>query len=277
MSTLKESLQSKAMRVRILQMAMSGSTAHLACALSIIDIIVALYSRVLRLGNSITIPHSSESDYLIVSKGHGAMALYAVFEHFQWIEKRAIDNYFQDGSALHGLVEAKLPGFEVCSGSLGHGFPIAVGMAFGLKRRNSSRRVFCIVGDGEMNEGTIWESLLFASHHELSNLTMIVDANGFQAMGRVDEILQIEPLSEKIASFGWNVRECDGHSQSDFVSKLSFPSKPARPSAVIARTIKGKGVSFMESDNQWHYRRLTPELYQLAVSEVLNSREEADA
>ena len=253
------------LRKRILEIAHSGSSVHVGCAFSIVEIICTLFSKVLKFDPSKG-PDQADRDYLILSKGHGVMTLYVAHEALGWIQTKDLNQYFKDGSLFHGLVEAKTPGMEVCSGSLGHGLPIAVGMALGLKRKKSQRRVFVIVGDGEMNEGTMWEALLFAGHHQLDNLTVIVDANGFQAMGKIQEVLNMEPFTAKFQSFGWDAVECDGHSLGQLEQVLRIQSD--RPRAVIARTQKGKGVSFMENNNEWHYRRLTPELLQKALVEV---------
>ncbi len=196
------------------------------------------------------------------------MALYACFAEIGWLEQEHFDRYFSDGSLLHGLGEAKIPGIEACGGSLGHGLPIAIGMAFGLKRTNSPRKVFCIVGDGEINEGTIWEGILFAAHHKLNNFTVIIDANGFQAMGDVSSIINLEPIIGKFESFGFRAVECNGHDVVQLEKCLEEHGNDQRPLAIVARTVKGKGVSFMENNNQWHYLRLNPQTLERAINEL---------
>jgi transketolase len=157
----------------------------------------------------------------------------------------------------------------VTSGSLGHGLPIATGIAFGLKRLGSDRRVYCIVGDGEMNEGPMWEALLFAAHQRLDNLTVIVDANKYQAMGRTEDVLGLEPLASKFEAFGFTARECNGHDMDALATSLSeIMRSAARPAALVARTTKGHGVSFMADDNRWHYTRLTRQDYVNAIAEL---------
>ena len=210
---------------------------------------------------------NSNRDHLILSKGHGVMAMYAAQEKLGWLDRKDLENYFADGSRLHGLCESKIPGCEVTSGSLGHGLPIATGIAFGHQRRGLDHKVYCIVGDGEMDEGTMWESLLFAGQHKLTNLTIIVDANGFQAMGETEKILSLEPLKAKFESFGFTAIECDGHSLSVLHNAFVAPHL-GQPRAIIARTIKGKGISFMENDNSWHYLRLTDVLLEQALKEL---------
>ncbi|HTB34274.1 MAG TPA: thiamine pyrophosphate-dependent enzyme, partial [bacterium] len=169
------------------------------------------------------------------------------------------------GTVLHGLAESKVPGLEATTGSLGHGLAVAAGMAFALKRQGrAAAKVVCVVGDGEMNEGPNWEALLFAAHHRLDNLTLVVDANEFQAMGTTAEILNLEPLPQKLASFGFQSVDCDGHDQEALHAALSAPGHGA-PKAIVARTIKGKGVAFMERDNRWHYTRMEAADYELAL------------
>jgi transketolase len=263
-------LEPTQLRKHILHMAYAGNSVHIGCAFSIVEILAALYTSVLHIDP--TDPLNSQRDVMVLSKGHGVMAAYAVHREIGWLEQKHLDEYFSDGSLLHGLCESKIPGLEVCSGSLGHGLPIAVGQALGLKRldqQNSRKRnVYCIVGDGEMNEGPMWESLLFAAHHKLENFTVIVDANGFQAMGSIPSVLNLEPLAEKFTAFGFDTIECDGHNLSELRTVLTREAKSHAPKAIVARTIKGKGVSFMENNNDWHYSRLTPELRELALREV---------
>ena len=265
-------LSPSTLRRLVLEMAYAGKTVHIACAFSLIEIISTLYSQVLRYRADDA--RWTERDYLVLSKGHGVMALYAAFHQIGWLPREAIDQYFTDASILHGLSESHVPGLEATTGSLGHGLPIATGVALGFKRLSKSdpKRVFCIVGDGEMNEGSMWEAVLFAAHHRLSNLTVVVDANGFQAMGRTEEVLGLEPFVKKFRAFGWDAVECDGHSVSALAREFEKATGPQterqRPRAIIARTIKGKGVSFMEDDNRWHYTRLDEELFKRAVAEV---------
>ena len=248
-------------------MAYRGQSVHVACAFSIIEICAVLYGRFLRYDPRA--PAWPDRDYLILSKGHGVMAMYACFYEMGWLRDADLDNYFKDGTNLRGLCESDVPGCEVTSGSLGHGLPIACGIAFGLKRKGSDRRVYCIVGDGEMNEGPMWEALLFAAHQKLDNLVVIVDANQFQAMGRTEEVLGLEPLPAKFEAFGCRTLECDGHDPAAIdiaLATLNIPS--GKPGALVARTLKGHGVSFMAGDNRWHYTRLDDEVYARAVAEL---------
>jgi transketolase len=251
-------------------MAFQGNSVHVGCAFSIVEIITTLFSNFLRV--NLGDPSDPRRDYFILSKGHGVMAVYACFKELGWIPSEAFEQYFSDGSLLSGLCESKIPGLEVSSGSLGHGLPIAVGVALGLSKLNAmnDQKVYCIVGDGEMNEGTVWEGLLFASNHGLRNLTVIVDCNGFQAMGRTCEIMNLQPLRDKLEAFGFVTQECDGHDGVEMTKILGeFNENDShKPKCLIARTIKGKGISFMENNNQWHYLRLTPETLSKALQEI---------
>ena len=261
-------LDPSALRRHILQMARHGRSAHLGCALSIVEVCAVLYGEVMRYDRSD--PAAAERDVLVLSKGHGVMALYACFRELGWVSDEEICHYLGNGTRLRGASEVHVPGCEVTSGSLGHGLPVAVGMAFGLQRRQTDRRVWCIVGDGEMNEGSMWEAMLFAAHRRLSNLTVIVDANGFQAMGQTEEVLRLEPLASKFAAFGFDTVECDGHDVSAIARALRREEDgQTGPRAVIARTVKGHGVSFMAADNRWHYTRLSDDALAAALEELL--------
>jgi len=251
-------------------MAYSGQSVHIACAFSLIEIFSALYGKVLKYNHQD--PRDPERDYLVLSKGHGVMAQYACFYELGWIDDEAIKKYFADGTALHGLSESHIPGCEVTSGSLGHGLPIGVGIAKGLQLQGKNKqKVYTIVGDGELNEGSIWEALLFAAHHRLKNFYVIVDANAFQAMGKISEILNMESLVDKFTAFGFETMECDGHDLDEIIRRLQNFSSD-RPKALIARTVKGKGLSFMEGDNQWHYTRLDERTFALANEELSSAQ-----
>ena len=257
----------RVLRRHIVSMAHAGRSAHLGCALSLVEICAVLFGEVMRYDRSD--PLSPERDLLVLSKGHGVMALYACFRDLGWMVDEDVRTYLAHGTRLRGVSEADIPGCEVSGGSLGHGLPVAVGMAFGLLRRQSKRRVWCIVGDGEMNEGSMWEAMLFASHQRLGNLTVIVDANGFQAMGNTEEVLRLEPLAAKFAAFGFATVECDGHDIPAITAALHGGGDgQGRPRAVIARTVKGHGISFMAADNRWHYTRLTADTLAAALEEL---------
>ncbi len=253
------------MRRTVLEMAYAGSTVHIACAFSIIELLTVLYRNHLRYpGND---PYAEGRDYLVLSKGHGVMAQYACMLELGWLDHSQIEGYFQDGSDLKGLSDSRVAGLEVTSGSLGHGFSVGVGIALGLKRKGTDQKVYAIVGDGEVNEGPIWEGSLVAAHHRLDNLMLIVDKNGFQAMGTTDDVLALGDLSAKFKSFGFETLEVDGHDElsiDDAIHHLWITGQ-GKPKALIAQTIKGKGVPFMESQNRWHYTRLDPQTFDDAL------------
>jgi transketolase len=256
------------LRKTVLRMAFSGSTVHVGCAFSIIEILAVLYRQHLRYPNND--PQALERDYLVLSKGHGVMAQYACLYEKGWLTQLDIENYFKDGSTLKGLSDAHVVGCEVTSGSLGHGLSVGVGMALAAKLNKSDQCCYAIVGDGEMNEGTMWEALLFSTHQALDNLFVIVDENGFQAMGTTSEVLQLGSLKDKFSAFGFEAVSVDGHDEAALDSAVTQlkNNKNGKPKAIIARTIKGKGVSFMENQNIWHYTRLNNETFALAMSEL---------
>ena len=256
------------MRRTVLEMAYAGSTVHIACAFSIIELLTVLYRHHLRYPSND--PRAEGRDYLVLSKGHGVMAQYACMYELGWLEDSHIQSYFKDGTDLKGLSDSRVPGLEVTSGSLGHGFSVGVGIALGLKRKGTDQKVYAIAGDGELNEGPIWEGALVAAHHSLNNLMLIVDKNGFQAMGTTDDVLALGDLPAKFSSFGFETLEVDGHDEiaiDDAIRQL-WAAGPTKPKALIARTVKGKGVSFMESINLWHYTRLDAQSFAAAVSEL---------
>lgn len=253
------------MRRTVLEMAYAGSTVHIACAFSIIELVTVLYRNHLRYpGND---PRAEGRDFLVLSKGHGVMAQYACMHELGWLDDSHVQGYFKDGTELKGLSDSRVPGLEVTSGSLGHGFSVGVGIAMGLQRKGTDQKVYAIVGDGELNEGPIWEGALVAAHHKMDNLMLIVDKNGFQAMGTTDDVLALGDLSAKFASFGFETLEVDGHDEAavDAAIRQLWATGAGKPKALIARTVKGKGVPFMESDNRWHYTRLNPQTFAEAI------------
>ena len=254
------------MRRTVLEMAYAGSTVHIACAFSIIELLTVLYRNHLRYpGND---PRAEGRDYLVLSKGHGVMAQYACMLELGWLDHSQIEGYFQDGSHLKGLSDSRVTGLEVTSGSLGHGFSVGVGIALGLKRKGTDQKVYAIDGDGELNEGPIWEGALLAAHHRIDNLMVIVDKNGFQAMGTTDDVLSLGNLAAKFSSFGFETLEVDGHDEAavDAAIQQLWAIGSKKPKALIATTVKGKGVPFMEANNLWHYTRLDPQTFAEAIS-----------
>ena len=259
---------SKVLRKTVLDMAFAGSTVHIGCAFSIIELLAVLYRKYLRYpGND---PLAESRDYFVLSKGHGVMAQYACLRELGWLKDEAFSGYFADGSELKGLSDSRISGLEVTSGSLGHGFSVGVGMAMGAKLKGTDQKTYALVGDGEINEGPIWEGSLFAAHQQLKNFMVIVDENGFQAMGRTQEVLNLGSIQAKFESFGFETITIDGHDEEAIdqaISKL-WLSNSIAPKALIAKTVKGKGVPFMENNNMWHYTRLNDETYAKALESV---------
>lgn len=262
-------LDCRALRKTVLDMAYAGSAVHIGCAFSIMELLAVLYRKYLRYpGNA---PRAVDRDYLVLSKGHGVMAQYACMHAKGWLPDAAISGYFSEGSDLKGLSDSRVAGLEVTSGSLGHGFSVGVGLALAAKLRKSAQRTYAIVGDGELNEGPIWEGALFAAHHQLDNFMVVVDENGFQAMGGTDEVLRLGSIKGKFESFGFEALEVDGHDEAAIDAAIAglWASGSGLPKALVARTVKGKGVSFMENNNAWHYTRLNSDTYARAVDEVM--------
>jgi len=263
------------LRRTVIEMAYAGSAGHIAPAFSIIEILAVLYRSHLNLGDGS--PKSPGRDYLILSKGHGVMAQYACMHELGWLSSEDLGRYLSDGTVLKGLSDAHVPGVETTSGSMGHGLSVGVGLTWAAKRLGTKQRCFVIVGDGEMNEGPIWEAFLFAGHWELSNLTVIIDNNGLQAMGRVEEVLGLGSIAEKLQAFGFETREVNGHDEAALDVALQQLDKldSSRPRAIVAKTVKGYGISFMRDNNIWHYTRLTPETYRAAMAELAGKKQSA--
>jgi len=271
MTSPKPSFDANTLRKTVLDMAFAGSTVHIGCAFSIIELVAVLYRNHLHYPDNE--PRAAGRDYFILSKGHGVMAQYACMRELGWLSESAFSAYFADGSDLKGLSDSRIPGLEVTSGSLGHGFSVGVGMAMGAKLRGTSQKTYALVGDGEINEGPIWEGALFAAHHEIKNFMAIVDKNGFQAMGRTQEVLKLGSIQAKFESFGFESLTIDGHDETaiDNAIRHLWASDSPRPKALIATTVKGKGVPFMENDNAWHYTRLDPTTYARALAALRRS------
>ncbi|MBM4134959.1 MAG: transketolase [Nitrospira sp.] len=241
-------------RAKLVELSHTAKTAHLGSSLSCVDILVALYWGVLRL--DIHQPFDEARDRFILSKGHAATSLYAVLAERGFFPKELLDSYASPGSRFsEHPIRGAAPGIEVTSGSLGHGLPLAVGMALAGRIRNQDFRVVVVLSDGECNEGSVWEAALLAAAQGLERLMVIVDYNKWQATGRSEEVMSIRPLAEKWKSFGWSTYEVDGHDIETLFRVLSqLPDGSGKPVAVVANTVKGKGISFMEDDNNWHYR-----------------------
>jgi transketolase len=259
-----------ASRVRrhVVEMTSRGGSSHVGSALSIADIMSVLYGRVMRVNPQD--PKESTRDRFILSKGHAGAAVYAVLAETGFFPVAKLADHYQNGSDLSGHVSHKgIPGVELSTGSLGHGLPVGTGMAKAAKLKGEDHRVFVLLSDGECDEGSNWEAILFAAHHQLDNLVVIVDYNKLQSLAPVAETLGLEPFTDKWISFGWSVVEVDGHDHDALSSALeSLPATENRPTCVIAHTTKGKGVSFMENSVLWHYRTARGEELNAALAEL---------
>jgi len=233
-----------------------AKAAHLGSSLSCIEIFIS------------SLDFANEPDSLIISKGHAAAGLYASLHANGVLPEEVLRTYGHNGSVLFGHVSKESGfGIQFSTGSLGHGLPYGLGLAFGSRLMGRTRKVVVVMSDGELDEGTTWESALLASHHGLSNLTVIVDRNGIQSIGSTEETLALEPLKDKWLAFGWNVIEVDGHSFGQLNGALNHEDD-GRPTVILAQTTKGKGVSFMENDNVWHYKPPTEVQMRLALAEL---------
>lgn len=259
----------KKLRRHVVNMTNRGKSAHVGSTLSMADIIAVLYADVLNVDPAA--PDHPDRDRFILSKGHAGACVYAALAERGFFSTDVLETHYQDGSKLSGHVSHKgVPGVELSTGSLGHGLPVAAGMAYAAKLAGGKHRVVVVMSDGECDEGSNWEAILFAAHHGLSNLTAIVDYNKIQSLATVSETLDLEPFRDKWVSFGWDVREVDGHDHADLKRAMGTPH-PERPSVVIAHTIKGKGVSFMENTVLWHYRTPQGDELDAALEELEDS------
>jgi len=233
-----------------------------------VELLAVLYAKVLRVRPEQ--PTWPDRDRFILSKGHGCAAYYAVLAETGFFPLAWLDTFYQNGSRLAGhATHNGVPGIEISTGSLGHGLSVATGMALAGKQDAQLWRVFCLLSDGECDEGSNWEPILFAPQHHLDNLIAIVDYNKIQSLGTVKEVMNLEPFVDKWRAFGWAVREIDGHNLGEVEATLTcLPFEPGRPSCIIAHTVKGKGVSFMENKLLWHYRTPQGKEYEAALAEL---------
>lgn len=248
-------------------MTSSGKSSHVGSGLSVADILAVLYGSVLRFDPAE--PKSLARDRFIMSKGHAGAALYATLAECGFYSTDRLREHNRNGSIFSGHVNhAGVPGVELSTGSLGHGLGVGAGMAWWARRAGEAWRVFVLLSDGECDEGSVWEAALFASHHELSNLVAIVDYNKLQSLTTIQATLGLEPFIDKWRSFGWYVLEVDGHDHEQLRAATDGPTPPNAPRCVIAHTVKGKGVSFMENEVLWHYRPPSAEELARALLEV---------
>ena len=259
----------KRIRQHVVRMTHRAKSSHVGSSLSMADLLAVLYGEILRVEPDQ--PNWPDRDRFILSKGHGAAGVYAALAERGFLPvQQVLETYYQNGSALAGhITRTGVPGVDASTGSLGHGLSIACGMALVGKRDQRPYRVFVMLSDGECDEGSTWEAVLFAPHHHLDNLVAIVDYNKIQSLGRVSEVLDLEPLGQKWKSFRWSVREIDGHDVEAIHKVLrAVPFEPGRPSCVIAHTVKGKGVSFMEDKLAWHYMPPNDQELEQALAEL---------
>jgi transketolase len=257
-------------RVHALRMTSRGGSSHVGAAFSIADILAVLYGHIMR--HNPKDPRWPTRDRFILSKGHAGAAVYAVLAESGYFPTAELEKHYQDGSVFSGHVSHKgVAGVELSTGSLGHGLGVAAGMAKALQLAGNPARVFALLSDGECDEGTVWEAALFAQHHALENLIAIIDYNKIQSLAPVAETLALEPFRQKWESFNWAVVESAGHDHSALAAALStLPAQAGRPTVIIAHTIKGKGVSFMENTVLWHYRTARGDEFDRALAELEN-------
>jgi len=245
----------------------AGGGGHAGGSLSAADILAALYFHRLRIRPSE--PEWPERDRFVLSKGHANAALGAVLAQAGFIDDAVLDRFYGLESPFGMHPDIKVAGVEMCTGALGHGLAVATGMALGARIQKQPFHTFVMLGDGELHEGSNWEAAMAAAHYRLSNLTAIVDHNKISQSGRVEEIISVDPLADKWRAFGWEVREIDGHDMPDVVDALgALPFHPDRPSALIAHTVKGKGVSFAENTYLWHSNNVNDEILERALAEL---------
>jgi transketolase len=250
-------------RLIVLEQSKRANVGHIGSALSVADIIAALYSGVLR----IVAPDDPDRDRFVLSKGHAALALYAALALRGIIPLDQLATFYADGSLLGVHPEHELTGVDFSTGSLGHGLSYGAGAALAARMQRSSRRVFVLLSDAECNEGAIWEAAMFAAHHHLGNLTAVIDLNGQQALGYTRDVCQISNMVERWRAFGWDADQVDGHDVEALTAQMTQPIG-RRPRMLVARTTFGRGVSFMQNKIAWHYLPMTDADYQTAVAEV---------
>jgi transketolase len=248
-------------RVETLRLHRLAPETRVASSLSAVEIFTTLYYGGL-LAHDGANPRWEGRDRLIVSKGHGSICLFPILAERGYFARAELERICQEGSFLGGIPDTIIPGYETINGSLGHGIGVACGISLGLKRKNSSSHIFVVAGDGELCEGSIWEGIMFAAHHHLDNLTVIIDNNKFSMLDRCENIMAIEPLERRFEAFGWEARRVDGHDVAllrESLKALKQRGATGRPAVLIADTVKGKGVPELENDTLCHLRTLTPD------------------
>ena len=262
---------SKKLKKNILDMALhaGSNSAHIGGALSLTDIVACLYSSIIKIDK--TNPENEDRDRFILSKGHACLILYSALMEVGIISKNEIKNFESDNSDLpgHPVINRK-KGIEFSNGSLGMGLSVGIGVALALKKKEKKNNVYVSMGDGECNEGSVWEAAMAASNFKINNLVAIIDKNNFQQTGSTDEIMKNKNLKEKWSSFGWNVIEIDGHNIEEIYDSLTINEIKDKPKLILANTIKGKGLRFAENKNEWHHSILTQKFYDEAIKDINN-------
>jgi len=249
----------------VIEQSKRANIGHIGSALSIADIVGALYAEILSHPGG----DDADRDRFVLSKGHAALALYAALQVGGTIDEEKLNTFATDGSELGAHPEHTADGIDFSVGSLGQGLSIATGAALAARMQGSKRRAFALVSDAECNEGSLWEAVMFAAHHDVSNLIAVVDLNGQQALGYTRDVIDLSPMGERWAAFGWDVHEVDGHDVDALISTIeSLDTASGPPHVLIADTTFGKGVSFMESKIEWHYWPLSDDQHQQAVSDL---------
>jgi transketolase len=255
------------LRVTVLETIYHAKASHLGSNLSCTDIIAVLFGDVLKFNAAA--PSWPDRDRFILSKGHAAVVLYSVLAEFNFFPADLLKSYSRNGSPLLGHISHHVPGVELSTGSLGHGLPVGVGMALAAKAAEKQYRVFVLLSDGEMDEGSNWEAFMFAGFHKLDNLIAIIDYNKIQSYGNIKDVLDLEPLSLKLESFNWETCEINGHDLQELKGELNkMPNDKGKPRAIICHTIKGKGISFMENNLAWHYQNPSETELAAALAEL---------
>jgi transketolase len=256
----------RAVREHVLRMTSGGRSSHVGSALSCADILAVLYDLVLDIRPED--PDWAARDRFIMSKGHAGAALYAVLAQRGFFPTDLLEQHYQNGSFFSGHVShVGVPGVELSTGSLGHGLSVGAGLAWRARQHGETWRTYVLLGDGECDEGSVWEAAMFAHHHDLHNLVAVVDYNKLQAIWSTEDTLKLEPFADKWRAFGWDTVEIDGHDHDQLTAALAILS-PTNPRCVLAHTIKGKGVSFMENQVAWHYQHPTEDELRSALEEV---------
>lgn len=259
-------LQKEAHEIRktILSLIVAAHASHIASAYSCVELLVYLYDSILKIDPKN--PHNQDRDRFILSKGWGVSALYCILQKKGFISKTLLHEYCKDGSKMIGIATRNgIPGIETTTGSMGHGLPIGVGIAKAMRLQKRKSKVYVMISDGELDEGSTWEAILVAAHHKLHNLIVIVDYNKWQSFGKTNEVLNLEPLLKKWQSWNWYVQEINGHNFLEIKKAFNLVLREKeKPSVIISHTIKGKGLSIIENNNDWHYK--TPTSVELAIA-----------